>query len=308
MQLESNSKSVIDHSPASYIAKWLKEFIEETIAGGIDPGWLNLAYRHGFDLGSDELVSLISNPEQLELGTLLESTDNDQQYLEKLLGEYYARLHKISGFLASVLLMRAQWKHGMSEWYDHRQHLMCPEGQFDDFWTMSADNVMRFLPLDGRLLDFCSGDGFYAYFFFRRRASQIKCVELDDTAFLHAKHFHSDDRIEYIHMDILEYEPEEECYDSVVLRGAVEHFTEEQQQVLFHKALRALRPGGWFCGDTVANTKPGREKMLPSHINEWSNEDEMRSALQCVFSEINTFTLASRNRTTLFWQCRKPSE
>lgn len=307
MQTESSQENTETTPPELYIAGWLKEFINETVSV-FDQEAMSLVNRHGFALDPADLMQLIADPEVISLGSLMQSTVNDQQYLEKLLGEYYAKLHKITGVLASVLLMRSQWRHGMSEWFDHRQHLFCPEEHFNDYWTMSADNVLRVLPLEGRLLDLCSGDGFYAYYYFRRRTRDITCVELDRDAFRHAVHFHSDAGIRYINQDVLTYQPESNSYDVVVLRGAIEHFDEVQQFALFNKVWTSLKPGGWFCGDTVANTRPDKKRMLPSHCNEWSDEQEMRSAFKDFFKEIKTFTLESRTRTTLFWQCRKTPE
>jgi SAM-dependent methyltransferase len=236
-----------------------------------------------------------------------------QRDTERASGEEYARRAVEDGKKAAKLLFKAQWSYEAPEWYDHRLHFLDPEHHFTDFWTMSADNVIRVLPLGGRLLDLCSGDGFYAYYFFRLRA-EVTCVERNKDAYEFARYHHYHSKIKYCLADVLEYSASESTYDVVVIRGAIEHFSEEDQQAIFRKAYAALKTGGYFCGDTPANAAP--EKLLNSHEHEWANEAEMREALARVFDPAMTETWALDSltslhpndtgvRQTLFWRCRK---
>lgn len=231
---------------------------------------------------------------------------------ERLGEEYYCRAQEY-GVRAAEHLFRAQWKYAEPEWYDHRLHFMDPERHQTDFWTMSADNVIRVLPLHGRLLDLCSGDGFYDYWFYRLR-SEVTCIENNRSAFESAMKRHSHPKIRYIFADVLTYQPQQSYFDVVLIRGAIEHFSEANQQKLFHLAHGALKSGGYFCGDTPAGG--ANVKLLQAHEHEWRNESEMRAALSTTFSapNIETWSLESETslhgrtsgtRTTLFWRCRK---
>lgn len=224
-------------------------------------------------------------------------------------GELFAELARQYGQLAAKFLFRAQWSYGEPEWFDHRLHVLDMENQWNDFWTMSAANVVRVLPFGGRLLDLCAGDGFYDYHFYSHRAAVV-CVEKDENAYQFAVSKHSKPEIEYIHMDVLAYEPEANAFDVVVIRGAIEHFTEEAQQVIFKKAWDALKIGGYFCGDTIASTETG--KAHPMHEREWRDERQMRDELSqilkplgCNDVDMETWSMKSKTRTTLFWRCRK---
>ncbi len=209
----------------------------------------------------------------------------------------------VYGRFAGRFLFRSQWGYGAPEWYDHRLAVLDPERHAVDFWTASADNVIRVLPYGGRLLDLCSGDGFYDYWFYRFRAD-IVCVEKNDEAYRFATEHWSHPKITYLHDDVLTYQPEASAFDVVIIRGAIEHFQWEDQQRLFLKAWSALKPGGYFCGDTPAKKADGN-KALPAHECEWADEPEMRRNLAEVFSDIETWALKSEERTTLFWRCRK---
>lgn len=227
----------------------------------------------------------------------------EQQKIELIIGEYFARLSAYAGVIASDFLFRSQWGHNSPEWFDHRHHLLNPGKYFTDLWTASADNVLKVLPLHGKLLDLCAGDGFYDYYFYRKRAQEITCVELNQEAYQHAIRLHKAANITYHLADVLNFGLEESYYDVVLIRGAIEHFSQENQQIIFRKALSALKPGGWFVGDTPANQS--EEKLLPAHEHEWSGELEMRKDLEKVFDEIETYSMESTDCVMLFWKCKK---
>ncbi len=220
------------------------------------------------------------------------------------IGEDFAARAKHYGELAAKYLFRGQWSYKEPEWFDHRLHLLDPENQFNDFWTMSAANVIQVLPYGGTLLDLCSGDGWYDYHFYRHRASVINCVEKDPVAMDQAVRLHSYPNITYILGNVLSFAPVLSSYDVVLLRGAVEHFSIPDQQRIFQIAYSALKPDGYFCGDTVAK-RPEQDKMHACHEAEWVDEDEARAALGKVFSKIEVWSLISTPRTTIFWRCQK---
>ena len=205
------------------------------------------------------------------------------------------------GKRASELLYEARADIKGIDWFDHRHHLLNPPVEFTDFWTASGDNAMSRIPIGGTVLDLCCGDGFYDYHFYRQRAERIVGVDISERAIALAQREHSAPNIEYIVGDICDILiwPFGGMYDVIICRGAIEHFDEEQQIGIFSKAWGALKDGGWFCGDTV--TPIGENE---AHKHEWKNENEMRAALGKVFDYVETHTLVSRERTTLFWSCK----
>lgn len=218
------------------------------------------------------------------------------------IGECFAELAKQAGKVAAQYLFRAQWQYKEPEWYDHRLALLDPETQWNDFFTASSDNVIRCLPFNGSLLDLCSGDGWYDYWFYKDRA-QIVAVERNPDAMNMALKHHAHARISYILSDIFDYEPAANAFDTVVIRGAIEHFNKEKQQRIFKMARSALKPGGYFCGDTLVRER-GLPKALSAHEYEWADEAEMRQQLSQEFENVETRTLVSATRTTVLWACR----
>lgn len=257
------------------------------------------------------LDEVVKNPLMIGLTEELFNGMPPEQRRQYILGEYFFLLWKQIGEESSELLINAQLKYTTPEWFDHRHHFLFPDKWLPDFVTESANNVLRVLPKRGKLLNLCSGDGFYDYYFFRHRAEKITCVELNDQVFEQAVRLHSAANIDYIKANVLEYVPEESYFDAVVIRGAIEHFSREDQQKILKKAHKALKNGGWFCGDTPEKDKVTQAKHLSFHDFEWSNEEEMRSVLGTTFSHIESLAYDSDNIpplkqiTTLFWRCRK---
>lgn len=263
---------------------------------------------HRFDLDNADnrvfFVNLINNPDIIGLSESELSGKSDQQRIEMIVGEYFAAIGQYVNKLAGELLLKSQWGYKEPEWFDHRLHLLDPDKWFTDFWAASADNVIGVLPLRGKLLNLCSGDGFYDYYFYSKRADEIISVELSEEPLNHAKRLHSAANIKYLQESVLTFEPSESYFDVVMIRGAIEHFSRQAQHLIMKKALMALKPGGWFCGDTPAR-RYDNSKHLSHHEYEWADEKEMKQELGHYFQHIETSSLISDRVTTLFWRCRK---
>jgi SAM-dependent methyltransferase len=226
-------------------------------------------------------------------------------------GELCASISRLAGDCAATSLFYAQWRLATPEWFDGRLSQLSPRKWGNDLHHIVYSNVLSVVPLGGRVLDICSGDGFIPYYIYSRRADQIICVDYDPNAAKHAMRHHSKSGIEYQHHSIFEFQWEDGWFDVVVIRGAIEHFTQQQQQAIFSLAKRVLKPGGYFCGDTPAN-EAANDRLLVSHEYEWRDEVQMRDELSHVFSDIQTQVYVSREpidgstlRTSLIWRCRK---
>ncbi|MCO6429987.1 MAG: class I SAM-dependent methyltransferase [Deltaproteobacteria bacterium] len=270
--------------------------------GGV-PTAAEIMKRHNLDPNDPAWHVFLQNPSLLGLDPATLTDLNPQQAAELIIGEYFALVAKQVSRLASDLLFQSQWGHKSPEWFDHRHHFLNPDRFCNDYWTLSVDNVTRVLPLGAKLLNLCSGDGFYDYYFFRRRAAEITAVDFNQPAHSQAVRLHKAENITYLYENVLTYQPHSQYYDTVVIRGAIEHFSEEHQLHIYKMAQKALKPGGWFVGDTVANVEQ-EGKLLGWHETEWRNEDEMRASLSKVFSHVETNSVTSEDRITLLWRCR----
>lgn len=226
-------------------------------------------------------------------------------------GNVCAALSRYSGRMAAAALFFAQWRLNTPEWFDGRISWLDPENWGNDLHHIIYSNVLTVIPLGGRVLDICSGDASIPYYVYSRRADNIVCVDYDPTAAKQADRMHSGRGIKYFNCSIFDFEWEEQWFDVVVIRGAIEHFTREQQHEIFRLARSLLKPEGYFCGDTPANASDG-DRLLESHEYEWRDEAQMRDELSQVFTNIDTQVYVSREpvdgstlRTSLIWRCRK---
>jgi MoaA/NifB/PqqE/SkfB family radical SAM enzyme len=267
----------------------------------------NMEQFHRLDVNDpanrDYFQYLLNHPQEFGLREIKYNGKRAQQKQDLMLGEYFYQLAVRSGKMASDLLFRGQWDYEIPEWFDHRHHFLNPERWFTDFWAASADNIIPLLPLEGKMLNLCSGDGFYDYYFYRKRVSEIICIEMNHEAYRFAKRLHSADNIKYINGNVLTWNPPVSYFDVVVICGAIELFPPADQQTIFKIALKALKPGGWFCGDTPAKKTDG--KHISRHEHQWVDETQMRNALGTCFKKVQTGTLKSREIDTLFWRCQK---
>jgi SAM-dependent methyltransferase len=200
---------------------------------------------------------------------------------------------------ASRLLYAARDSVPGVDWFDHRHHMLNPAVEFTDFWTASGESVVSRIPIDGTVLDLCCGDGFYDYHFYRHKAKSILGIDINAAAIALARREHSAPNIEYVIADVMEYPLAKSRYDVVVCRGAIEHFTCDEQQEIFDKVGYTLVPGGWFCGDTFVVSGSNE-----AHKHEWKNEGEMNDALKSVFTNVESSVIISRERTTLLWRAQ----
>ena len=227
------------------------------------------------------------------------------------IGELGARISRLAGDNSAACLFYAQWRLATPEWFDGRLSQLSPVRWGNDLHHVVYSNVLEVLPIEGRVLDICSGDAFIPYYIYSRRAGEIICVDYDLNAANNAKRHHNKSNIKYLNQSIFDFKWDGDYFDVVVIRGAIEHFTQEQQQQIFLLAKNLLKPGGYFCGDTPANPET-HSSLLESHEYEWRDESQMRNELSNVFADVQTKVYVSREpvdgvtlRTSLIWRCRK---
>jgi Methyltransferase domain len=195
----------------------------------------DLVKYHRLNVEDPVFATLLKDP--MTIGIPPEELQGKQpeQITELVFGEYFALVAAHMAKLASILVSNGQWGYGGSDWFDHRQHIWDPKDKFNDFWAMSADNSIEVMPMGAKVLELCAGDAFYDYNFYRHRASKIVCVDINKNPYYLYKRLYQAPNIEYHLTDVLAYDAGENQFDNVIIRGAIEHFSEANQQLLFRK-------------------------------------------------------------------------
>jgi len=251
---------------------------------------------------------ILDNPEIIGLDKDFLKSKSEPHRESLILGEYLLKLSVHLGTLSSYYLKHGQWSYETPDWFDQRHHTLDLKTQNKNSWLESIASVLRVLPENGKLLDYCAGDAYLDYEYFRHMASEITCVDIDDSNeyknYLIKKNS-SVPNIEYIYENILTHDAKNDYYDVVLMRGSIEHFSKENQKLLFEKIKRSLKENGWFCGDTPASLSD-ESNMHSAHEYEWRNEHEAKELLSEHFGEVHTYSVYCNidPRTTIFWRCR----
>jgi ubiquinone/menaquinone biosynthesis C-methylase UbiE len=259
----------------------------------------------GLQPTSQLINKLLAEPELVGISKkdLEEKGFGEQQKVETLLGEYYWLVSTECGRMAADNMMKAQWSHSIPEYFDQRIQFLNQETYCADHFIVASAKMLEAIPLDGVVLDLCCGNGYQPWAFWSKRASKVVAVDYDKNAIKQAKNIHKKANIEYVEANILEYDFGIDKYNTVMMRGAIEHFSVANQIVICKNIAKALKLTGCFCGDTPLNPK-NNSKLLTHHENEWSTPQEAEAVLKAAFSNVQTMVMPSRDRTTIYWTCK----
>jgi len=213
-----------------------------------------------------------------------------------IMGEYYFYLGKEINKLAAQCIDNG-YSQMNEDWYDHRLHLLTDQA-WSPFWTMSADHVMRKIPSDGKFLNLCAGDCFYDYHYYSKQASEVWCIDRNQTSNYIANRVHKKENMKIILSDIFNYQYPEKYFDTICIRGAIEHFNDKQMEDIINIVKHALKDNGWFVGDT-----PKATHDCVHHIKEFENEEELKQFMLKYFRIVETNSFKC-GRDTLFWACQ----
>ena len=263
---------------------------------------------HNINPDNLALQAILKNPSIIGMDKDFLANKSNAHKTDLITGEYLIKLANFLAIEGSKCLKRGQWSHESPDWFDHRHHMLNPEEESKNSWLESISMVLRLLPEGGKILNYCAGDAYFDYTFFRQIAGEITCVDINNSDeyknYLIHKHTNSPN-IEYLYEDILKHEVKEDYYDIIIMRSAIEHFSEENQKLLFTKIKKGLTQTGWYCGDTPAK-RVEDELEHDAHEFEWKDEDEAREVLSKSFTDVHVYSIFCNidKRTTLFWRCR----
>jgi SAM-dependent methyltransferase len=259
-----------------------------------------------------EMVNFVlEHPEIADLPCDFLKEYNPYQRRDLIAGEYLYKLSQALGKKSSQLLKQGQWGYNTPDWFDHRHHTMNPQAESKNSWVESVAMTLRILPKNGKILNYCAGEAYFDAEYFVNMASEILCVDINKSNeyknYLIKNNIErSQGKLKYSYDNILDHEPAKDHYDVVIMRSAIEHFSEEDQIKVISKIKKSLNSTGWFIGDTPANPNAKNEKHHSAHEKEWEDENEARDFLSKHFDEVEVYTIHCNidPRDTIFWKCR----
>lgn len=266
---------------------------------------------HNLNLDDKFFQALVSDPTLIDLPKDFLSDKLPQQRADLIIGEYLYMLYENLGEITSKLLKRGQWSYQTPDWFDHRHHAINWKEESKNSWTESASLVLRYLSEGDKILNLCAGDAYYDSRFFHNMASSIDCIDINNTDsyknYLIHQNIKNCSKIKYMYGNILEINFTQNFYDIVIMRSAIEHFSEENQIKLFEKINNSLKINGIYIGDTPANPDKYKHKQHSAHENEWLDEKEAHNTLSKYFRNVEVYTIYCNidQRNTIFWKAQK---
>jgi SAM-dependent methyltransferase len=239
--------------------------------------------------------------------TVLSATTGTAKVTMGLLDDLKVRaVHELNRFLRRLtawmhgLEFRMRWQSGREapEWFDHNldvqflwpstgNTIALERGAFGHFAVRHGDRVM----------DICSGDGFYCRHFWSPRASEVVGVDRDRAALAHARRNNSAPNVTFLERDLLVDELPEGPFDAVTWNAGIEHFEEDEILQVLRKAKRSLNPGGILAGTTDIHGEGG----YVWHKREFRDADDLAQLLAQEFAHVTVETSEHPNRKELLF-------
>ncbi len=163
----------------------------------------------------------------------------------------------------------------MPEWYDQfiGVHYHWRELRQPFTWERGIFNLLV-IREGARVLDLCCGGGFFTYYCYSGRASEVVAIDFDQTAIAHARRYNQAPNIRFDIVDIRAGLPDGD-FNNIVWDGAIEHFTESEIANIIARLKPLLVHDGILSGHTIQAAPHG----LSHHEHEYeftSREDLAR--------------------------------
>jgi 2-polyprenyl-3-methyl-5-hydroxy-6-metoxy-1,4-benzoquinol methylase len=187
-------------------------------------------------------------------------------------------------------------------WFDHEiDYYRWPKNLF---WIERGVFGRMVMKPGCRVLDLCSGDGYYSDVWYSTIAGNIDACDNDEDALRFASQKHNNPKIDYHHIDILTDPFPKPEYDVITWFEAIEHFSEENQNFILGNIRSALSQNGTLIGSTTMVKLLGNPTNR-QHDREFTSQKDVADVLRDVFSKVQTWASMYPDRTTCYFQCSK---
>lgn len=156
-----------------------------------------------------------------------------------------------------------------------------------------------------KVLDISCGDGFFSKRFFSINASIVDAVDLETDAIDMANKYNSDPKVNFFVKDAVVDDFPGVDYDVVIWDGAIAHFPEESNAVMFNKVKSVLKSGGIFCGSETLGPDGSED-----HLQYWNTVEDVRKMLSPFFKYVQVFETSyfynlerTGRRGEFYWRC-----
>ena len=210
---------------------------------------------------------------------------------------------RITSAIAYLLFIR-DWQleaNGRPQFFKHRINLARwpfepSRWAFVARGVYSRENMFR----GCKVLDLCCGDGSYSYLFYSDIASHIDAVDNDSIAIKYARKYHSNSKIIFHQIDIVNHDLPSSEYDIVVWNAAICYFELHEIKQIILKIIKSGKPNMQLIG------------MIPKangwvdHKTEFSDTEILRQLFLQYFKLVTIKEVDEISITTFYFQASSP--
>lgn len=204
----------------------------------------------------------------------------------------------------SYLLFIRDWQleaNGRPQFFKHRINLarwpfVSSRWAFVARGVYSRENMFR----GCKVLDLCCGDGSYSYLFYSDIASHIDAVDNDSIAIKYARKYHSNSKIIFHQIDVINHDLPSSEYDIVVWNAALCYFELHEIKQIILKIIKSGKPNLQLTG------------MIPKangwvdHKTEFSDTEILRQLFLKYFKVVTIKEVDEISITTFYFQASSP--
>ena len=217
-----------------------------------------------------------------------------EQYCS-LARSYASETHKLKMSVDWGIPPSPEWMNHYQDWFyqalDRRTTFWLERGTFARLIFDHANPP--------KVLELCCGDGFFTKFFYSPYAQSITALDFDVNAINHAKTFNSIDNVAYLLADI-RYELPDEKYDNVIWDVAIEHFSDQEIDLILNGIKSRLHHHGVLAGYTLVEKDDGT-KHIHQHEREFKSKEDLLNILSPHFNNVKVFETFVPERHNLYF-------
>jgi SAM-dependent methyltransferase len=203
-------------------------------------------------------------------------------------------------YFAHWLQFKYDWKvPPQPEWFDHFcDQFYSLRGLQNPLWAERGIFGLLAMKQGAKVLELCCGDGFNTFHFYSIRAANIISVDFDKEAIPHAKRYNQAKNIEFRLSDI-RYDMPTGTFDNIIWDAAIEHFTEQEIDIVMRNIKARLATHGVVSGYTIVEKEGG--KHLSHHEYEFKSKEDLKRFFEPHFKHVKVFETIYPNRHNLYF-------
>jgi hypothetical protein len=189
-------------------------------------------------------------------------------------------------------------------WFPHRLNLATWSEQRDSHFLERGIYSNEVIAPGNTVLELCSGDGFYSYFFFSKKAQHIDAIDIDQMALAHAQEYHSLPNIHYHQADIIKDPFPRNTYEVVIWDSAIRRLKKEEMKIVLEKISTVLKPtnGVFSCYEIIDDESHPIEFITPI------SAQELTEMFQTYFDVVQWRSSISPGRHNYYFHCYMKSK